>query len=82
MRKFLVHFKRSSLAVFSPEVLRHEQQRMADLMREQLLIDVKMNKQMDNIWMEFQMYREDELLEIIKTLPMCKNLYFEIHEIL
>jgi hypothetical protein len=66
----------------SPDILRLEQQRMSDLMRDQILINLKMSKLMDNIWLEIQTRSKEELMEIIKTLPMCKNLYFEVYDII
>ena len=82
MNKYIVHFQRSAIMSVSPDILRLEQQRMSDLMRDQILINLKMSKQMDNIWLEIQSRTKDELLDIIKTLPMCKNLYFEIYDII
>lgn len=80
-RKFLVHFKRNAIMTFTPEILMREQQRISDLMREGVVTNVKMNKAMDNIWLEFRIFQEDELNDIIKTLPMCQNLYYEYWEI-
>ena len=82
MNKYIVHFQRSVIMSVSPDILRLEQQRMSDLMRDQILINLKMSKQMDNIWLEIQTRTKEELLDIIKTLPMCKNLYFEIYDII
>lgn len=82
MNKYIVHFQRSPILNVSPDILRLEQQRMSDLMRDQILINLKMSKLMDNIWLEIQTRSKEELIEIIKTLPMCKNLYFEIYDII
>lgn len=81
-KKFLVHFKRNEIMTFTAEILMKEQQRISELMREHVVTNVKMNKAMDNIWLEFQMDREEELNEIVKTLPMCQNLYYEYWEII
>lgn len=80
-KKFFVHFKRNAIMTFTADVLMREQQRISDLMREQIVVNVKMNKAMDNIWLEFRLDREEDLNEIIKTLPMCQNLYYECWEI-
>lgn len=82
MNKYIVHFQRSPIMNISPDVLRLEQQRMSDLMRDQILINLKMSKLMDNIWLEIQTRSKEELIDIIKTLPMCKNLYFEVYDII
>lgn len=82
MNKYIVHFQRSPLINVSPDILRMEQQRMSDLMRDQILINLKMSKTMDNIWLEIQTRTREELTEIIKSLPMCKNLYFEVYDII
>ncbi len=82
MNKYIVHFQRSPIMNVSPDILRLEQQRMSDLMRDQILINLKMSKLMDNIWLEIQTSTKEELIDIIKTLPMCKNLYFEIYDII
>jgi hypothetical protein len=81
-KKYLVHFKRNDIMVFTPDILRREQERLQDLMREQILIRVNMSRTMDNIWLEFHINSREELVEIVKTLPMCKNLFFEIFEII
>lgn len=80
-KKFFVHFKRNKIMTFTAEILMREQQRISDLMREQVVVNVKMNKAMDNIWLEFRLDREEELNDIVNTLPMCKNLYYEYWEI-
>ena len=66
---------------FTPDVLMKEQERISDLMREHIVVNVKMNKAMDNIWMEFHIDSAEALKDVVKTLPMCKNLYFEYWEI-
>lgn len=82
MNKYIVHFQRSPIMDISPDILRMEQQRMSDLMRDQILINLKMSKKMDNIWLEIQTRTLEELMEIIKSLPMCKNLYFQVYDII
>lgn len=82
MNNYLVHFRRNAFLQTPAEIIQQEQQRMADLMRENILQNVFMSKNMDNLWMVFQIENEEELREIIKTLPMCRDLYFEINEIL
>lgn len=80
-KKFFVHFKRNPIMTFSADILMKEQQRISELMREHVVTNVKMNRAMDNIWLEFQLLQEDELNDIVKTLPMCSNLYYEYWEI-
>lgn len=82
MNKYIVHFQRSPIMNVSPDVLRLEQQRMSDLMRDQILINLKMSKKMDNIWLEVQTSSVEELMNIIKSLPMCKDLYFQVYDII
>jgi len=78
----MVHFRRNTYAQVAPEVIRQEQERMADLMRENIIQQVYMSKTMDNLWMVFRINNEEELREIVKTLPMCKDLYMEISELM
>lgn len=80
-KKFFVHFKRNPIMTFSADILMKEQQRISELMREHVVTNVKMNRAMDNIWLEFQLLQEDELNDIVKTLPMCSNLFYEYWEI-
>lgn len=80
-KKFFVHFRRNEIMTFTPDVLMKEQQRISELMREHVVTNVKMSKTMDNIWLEFNLLQEDELKDIIKTLPMCSNLFYQYWEI-
>lgn len=80
-KKFFVHFKRNEIMTFTADILMKEQQRISELMREHVVTNVKMSRTMDNIWMEFSLLQKDELNDIIKTLPMCSNLYYEYWEI-
>lgn len=80
-KKYFVHFKRNAIMTFQPDVLRREQQRISDLMRDGIVTNVKMNRSMDNIWLEFRLDREEELSDLIKSLPMCQNLYYEYWEV-
>lgn len=82
MKKYLVHFKRGSFHNVTPIVLQQEQQKLSELMVKEVLSEVLMSKKMDNLWMTFNAKEENEVLEIIKTFPMSKELYFEIHEII
>ncbi|NOQ71407.1 MAG: hypothetical protein GQ574_05375 [Crocinitomix sp.] len=79
--KFLVHFRRNEERVFTPEVLKYEQERMAVLMREKILTQVFMDKTMAHIWMELHLDNRDELLDIVKSFPMCQHLFYEVHEL-
>ena len=78
----MVHFRRSTYTQISPNIIKKEQERMGELMRENIIQQVYMNKTMDNLWMVFKIDNEDILGEIIQTLPMCKNLYFEKNELM
>lgn len=80
-KKFFVHFRRNEIMTFTADVLMREQQRISELMREHVVTNVKMSRAMDNIWLEFNLQHQDELSDIIKTLPMCSNLYYEYWEI-
>ena len=51
-------------------------------MRENIIQQVYMNKIMDNLWMVFKIDNQEILREIIQTLPMCKDLYFEANELM
>jgi len=82
MKQYMVHFRRSALAKIDPEIVKAEQQRMAALMQEKVILQVYMSKQMDNLWMIFRVNDTQMLVEIIKTLPMSRDLYFESKEIL
>ena len=55
---------------------------MEELMKENIIQQVYMNKKMDNLWMIFTIENEDQLRRIIHTLPMSKDLYFETSELM
>jgi hypothetical protein len=80
--KYLVHFRRNTHRPVNPAALQQEQQRTAILMRDNILKQIYMNKQMDQLWMEIHTENEHDLMEIISTLPMSKELFFEVHSIL
>ena len=82
MKNYMVHFRRNTYSPISQEIIMAEQQRMSDLMRENIIQNVFMSKTMDNLWMVFRIDNEEELREIIQTLPMCKDLYFETKELM
>jgi len=78
----MVHFRRNAYTKISPDIIKKEQERMGELMRENIILQVYMNKIMDNLWMVFKIDNEEILREIIQTLPMCKDLYFETNELM
>ena len=82
MKTYMVHFRRNAYTQISPDVIKKEQERMGELMRENIIQQVYMNKNMDNLWMVFKIDNEEILREIIQTLPMCKDLYFETNELM
>ena len=82
MKTYMVHFRRNAYTQISPDVIKKEQERMGELMRENIIQQVYMNKNMDNLWMVFKIDNEEILREIIRTLPMCKDLYFETNELM
>jgi len=65
MKNYMVHFRRSNYSQVSPETIKQEQQRMADLMRENIIQQVHMSKGMENLWMIFKINNEEELREIV-----------------
>ena len=82
MKTYMVHFRRNAYTQISPNIIKKEQERMGELMRENIIQQVYMNKTMDNLWMVFKIDNEEILREIIQTLPMCKDLYFETSELM
>ena len=82
MKTYMVHFRRNAYTQISPDVIKKEQERMGELMRENIIQQVYMNKNMDNLWMVFKIDNEEIIREIIQTLPMCKDLYFEANELM
>jgi len=82
MKTYMVHFRRNAYTKISPDIIKKEQERMGELMRENIILQVYMNKIMDNLWMVFKIDNEEILREIIQTLPMCKDLYFETNELM
>jgi muconolactone delta-isomerase len=82
MKTYMVHFRRNAYTQISPDIIKKEQERMGELMRENIIQQVYMNKTMDNLWMVFKIDNEEILREIIQTLPMCKDLYFEANELM
>ena len=82
MKTYMVHFRRNAYTQISPNIIKKEQERMGELMRENIIQQVYMNKNMDNLWMVFKIDNEEILRNIIQTLPMCKDLYFETSELM
>ena len=82
MKTYMVHFRRNAYTQISPDVIKKEQERMGELMRENIIQQVYMNKNMDNLWMVFKIDNEEIIREIIQTLPMCKDLYFGTNELM
>ena len=82
MKTYMVHFRRNAYTKISPDIIKKEQERMGELMRENIILQVYMNKIMDNLWMVFKIDNEEILRDIIQTLPMCKDLYFETNELM
>ncbi len=78
----MVHFRRNAYTQISPDIIKKEQVRMGELMTKNIIQQVYMNKNMDNLWMIFKIDNEETLREIIQTLPMSKDLYFETSELM
>ena len=78
----MVHFRRNAYTQISPDIIKKEQVRMGELMTKNIIQQVYMNKNMDNLWMIFKIDNEELLREIIQTLPMSKDLYFETSELM
>ena len=78
----MVHFRRNTYTQISPDIIKKEQARMVELMTKNIIQQVYMNKNMDNLWMIFKIDNEELLREIIQTLPMSKDLYFETSELM
>ncbi len=82
MKNYMVHFRRGMFEKADPVVIQNEQARMGELMRDNILKQVYMNKTADNLYMIFSVESEDRLKDIIKTLPMSSNLFFEYEELM
>lgn len=82
MKTYMVHFRRNAFTQISPDIIKKEQVIMGELMTKNIIQQVYMNKNLDNLWMVFKIENEEALREIIQTLPMCKDLYFETNELL
>ena len=82
MKNYMVHFRRNAYTKISPDIIKKEQVRMGELMTKNIIQQVYMNKNMDNLWMIFKIDNEEILREVIQTLPMCKDLYFETSELM
>ena len=78
----MVHFRRNTYTQISPDIIKKEQVRMGELMTKNIIQQVYMNKNMDNLWMIFKIDNEELLREIIQTLHMSKDLYFETSELM
>ena len=78
----MVHFRRNTYTQISPDIIKKEQVRMGELMTKNIIQQVYMSKNMDNLWMIFKIDNEELLREIIQTLPMSKDLYFETSELM
>ena len=68
MKTYMVHFRRNAYTQISPDVIKKEQERMGELMRENIIQQVYMNKNMDNLWMVFKIDNEEIIREIIQTV--------------
>lgn len=82
MKTYMVHFRRNAFTQIPPDIIKKEQVIMGELMTKNIIQQVYMNKTLDNLWMVFKIENEEVLREIIQTLPMCKDLYFETNELL
>lgn len=82
MKNYMVHFRRNTYLQVSAEAIKSEQMRVAELMTANIMQQIFLSKAMDHLWMTFRTENEDELRKIIKTLPMSKDLYFEVNEIM
>lgn len=82
MKTYMAHFRRNAFTQISPDIIKKEQVIMGELMTKNIIQQVYMNKTLDNLWMVFKIENEEVLREIIQTLPMCKDLYFETNELL
>ena len=82
MNTYMVHFRRNAFTKISPDIIKKEQVRMGELMKQNIIQQVYMNKNMDNLWMVFKIDNEEILREVIQTLPMSKDLYFETNELM
>jgi len=82
MKTYMAHFRRNAFTQISPDIIKKEQVIMGELMTKKIIQQVYMNKTLDNLWMVFKIENEEVLREIIQTLPMCKDLYFETNELL
>ncbi len=78
----MVHFRRNAFTKISPDIIKKEQVRMGELMKQNIIQQVYMNKNMDNLWMVFKIDNEEILREVIQTLPMSKDLYFDTNELM
>ena len=78
----MVHFRRNAYTQISPDIIKKEQIRMGELMTKNIIQQVYMNKNMDNLWMVFKIDNEEILREVIQTLPMSKDLYFDTNELM
>ncbi len=82
MNTYMVHFRRNAFTKISPDIIKKEQVRMGELMKQNIIQQVYMNKNMDNLWMVFKIDNEEILREVIQTLPMSKDLYFDTNELM
>lgn len=82
MKTYMAHFRRNAYTQIAPDIIKKEQVRMEELMTKNIIQQVYMNKNMDNLWMIFKIDNEEILREVIQTLPMSKDLYFETSELM
>ena len=82
MNTYMVHFRRNAFTKISPDIIKKEQVRIGELMKQNIIQQVYMNKNMDNLWMVFKIDNEEILREVIQTLPMSKDLYFDTNELM
>ena len=78
----MVHFMRSTLVSPNEEAIKLEQVRVAELMNQNIIENLHMSSKMDHLWMIMKADDQERIVDIIKTLPMSKEFYFDIEPLL
>lgn len=82
MKFYMVQFVRTNSQAISKEAFATEQLHFQDLMAQDLLQQVNINESKTHFWLTFKVKNEQDITEIIQTLPICSTLKQEIHPLI
>ena len=81
MINFMVELIKPEHYRFDDTAFGNEQLRFKDLMKENLLQQVNMNKELTHFWLIFKVDSRETMLEVLQTLPICSSFERKISEL-